>query len=153
MKNVLHVLFIFCVLMGQFCCAMVRDILINNRSSKDYLLRCEKEWGDLPSNQFRLVQLAWFFSENKARGEANIEFYDTNDEWHTACKKQGLCSFILYSHIKAIGNKKAYGAKLECKRPNVSIVKDFPEVDLCGRPGCKLTITDDLEKAELQLID
>jgi hypothetical protein len=154
MKNSLHalVLFIF-ALIGQFCCAMVKNILISNRSSKNYELRCEKEFQDLPRNEQRLIQLMWFFSENRARGEASIEFYDTTDPWHAECKKRRLCSFILYSHIYTHDGKKTYEAKLERKKPNIVVVKSFAEHALVGLQRLKLTITDDLAASDLTIVD
>jgi hypothetical protein len=153
MKNSLHIFFIIFVSIAQQSYTMVEKILINNCSSKNYVLRHEdEEFQELPSNAERIVELFWFLTANRTRGESNIEFYDKNDSFHEKCKKQKLCSFILYSQIHNYGGQLTYEAKLERKKPEVAPIKTFPKLTSCNYKTLKLTITDKLKKSELSTL-
>ena len=153
MKNSFHILFIFLLsFLAHLCGAMVKNILIKNGSNKNYEFRCEAEFHELPKGAQRLIPLIWSSLGNK-RVESNIEFYDTSDPWFAECKSQKLCSLILYSHIFAVDGKIIYQAKLERKRPNLAMIKEFTGFNLCGLQRFSLTITDDLEATELKDMD
>jgi hypothetical protein len=155
MKSSLHVvcIFFFTFARAPICCAMVRNILIQNDSCKKYTVTWAKQSDELPGHAYLWVPLAWrYVNKDKTESGASIEFLDTADPFYEESIRHRFFSFILYSHMHISGNKKIYTAQLERKRPEVSKIREMA-LELYGDETLRFIIADNLEESQLKLED